>query len=65
MSWIGIKKAINRAGTQVMLKTGHIEQTVDKEFDYQEKRYRAMETNSLKLQKNLRSYLESLRILTN
>lgn len=48
-----------------MLKTGHIEQTVDKEFDYQEKRYRAMETNSLKLQKNLRSYLESLRILTN
>lgn len=65
MSWIGIKKAINRAGTQVMLKTGHIEQTVDKEFEYQEKRYRAMETNSLKLQKNLRSYLESLRILTN
>jgi amphiphysin len=65
MSWIGIKKAINRAGTQVMLKTGQIEQTVDKEFEYQEKRYRAMEANSLKLQKNLRSYLESLRILTN
>lgn len=65
MSWIGIKKAINRAGTQVMLKTGHIEQTVDKEYDFQEKRYRTMEENSIKLQKNLRLYLDSLRLLTN
>ncbi|KAL6450989.1 hypothetical protein SBY92_001239 [Candida maltosa Xu316] len=65
MSWVGIKKAINRAGTQVMLKTGQIEQTVDKEYEYQEKRYKTMESTSIKLQKNLRSYLESLRILTN
>ena len=65
MSWMGLKKAINRAGTQVMLKTGHIEQTIDKEFEFEEKRYRMMETNSLKLQKQLRSYLESLRLLTN
>ncbi|KAF6069450.1 BAR domain family protein [Candida albicans] len=65
MSWIGIKKAINRAGTQVMLKTGHIEQTIDKEYEFQEKRYRTMEENSIKLQKNLRLYLDSLRLLTN
>lgn len=65
MSWIGIKKAINRVGTQVMLKTGHIEQTIDKEYEFQEKRYRTMEENSIKLQKNLRLYLDSLRLLTN
>ncbi|KAK6463674.1 hypothetical protein DFJ63DRAFT_286714 [Scheffersomyces coipomensis] len=65
MSWTGIKKAINRAGTQVLLKTGQMDQTVDKEFEFEEKRYRNMETTSNKLQKELRHYLESLRILTN
>ncbi|KAG5420777.1 hob3 [Candida metapsilosis] len=64
MSWIGLKKAINRAGTQVMLKAGQIEQTVDKEFEFEEKRYRVMESNSIALQKKLRSYLESLKMLT-
>ncbi|KAI5961454.1 uncharacterized protein KGF55_004077 [Candida pseudojiufengensis] len=65
MSWIGLKKAINRAGTQVMLKTGHIEQTIDKEFEIEEKRFKQMENNSILLQKRLRSYLESLKLLTN
>ncbi|RLV94809.1 hypothetical protein JA1_001585 [Spathaspora sp. JA1] len=65
MSWIGIKKAINRAGTQVMLKTGHIEQTIDKQYEFEEKRYKTLETNSIKLQKQLRNYLECLKLMTN
>lgn len=65
MSWSGIKKAINRAGAQVMLKTGHIEETVDKEYEFEEKRYRQMEKTSTQLQKELKHYLESLRILSN
>lgn len=65
MSWTGIKKAINRAGVQVMLKTGSIEETVDKEYDFEEKRFKTMETQSIKLHKELKHYLESLRILGN
>lgn len=64
MSWTGIKKAINRAGAQVLLKTGHIEETVDKEYEFEEKRFKFMESTSTKLQKELNHYLESLRILT-
>ncbi|KAI5949774.1 hob3 [Candida theae] len=64
MSWLGLKKAINRAGTQVMLKAGQIDQTVDTEFEYEEKRFRVMESNSIALQKKLRTYLESLKMLT-
>lgn len=65
MSWTGIKKAINRAGAQVMLKTGHIEETVDKDYEFEEKRFKYMESTSTKLQKELKHYLDSLRILTN
>ncbi|ODV66168.1 hypothetical protein HYPBUDRAFT_111973 [Hyphopichia burtonii NRRL Y-1933] len=65
MSWTGIKKAINRAGTQVMLKTGAIEETVDLEYDYEEKRFRNMETNLKLLQKQVKHYLDSLKILSN
>lgn len=64
MSWTGLKKAINRAGAQVMFKTGHFEETVDLAYDYEEKRYRAMETVSVRLHKELRHYLETLRTLT-
>lgn len=65
MSWTGIKKAINRAGAQVMLKTGHIEETIDKDYEFEEKRFKYMESTSTKLQKELKHYLDSLRILTN
>lgn len=64
MSWIGIKKAVNRAGTQLMVKTGQLEQTIDKEFEYEEKRFKTMETNLIQLQKRLRTYLDSLKLLT-
>ncbi|EAZ63153.2 predicted protein [Scheffersomyces stipitis CBS 6054] len=65
MSWNGLKKAINRAGAQVMLKTGQIESSTDKEFEFEEHRYRAMETTSTKLQRELKHYMESLRLLSN
>lgn len=63
MSWTGFKKAINRAGNQVMLKTGHYDQAADLEFDYQEKRFRTMEKASLRLHKELRNYKDSLHSL--
>lgn len=66
MSWTGLKKAINRAGTHVLLKTGQIDEAAtDLEFDYEEKRYRAMETASTKLHKELRHYKDSLTTLVN
>lgn len=64
MSWTGFKKAINRAGTQVMMKTGQIDETIDKQFEFEEKRFKLMESNSNKLHKELRNYLDSLRVLT-
>lgn len=63
MSWSGFKKAINRAGNQVLLKAGQIDETVDLEFDYEEKRYKAMEKSSEKLYKDLRRYREVLASL--
>lgn len=65
MSWHGFKKAINRAGAQVMLKAGQFDESVDVDFDYQEKRYRAMESATLRLHKELRHYKDGLRTLTN
>lgn len=63
MSWKGLKKAINRAGTHVLLKTGHIDETTDLEFEYEEKRYREMESASLRLHHELRHYKDSLMTL--
>lgn len=63
MSWTGLKKAISRAGNHVMVKAGHIEQSLDLEFDYEEKRYRAMEKLSEQLHKELRRYKDSLHLL--
>lgn len=65
MSWTGLKKAINRAGAQVMLQAGQLDKTMDPEFDFEEKRFRTMQTSSVKLQKELKHYLDSLRILNN
>lgn len=64
MSWSGIKKAINRAGNQVLVAAGRIEHTEDKQFDYEEKRYREMEVNSNKLQKEFKRYYDHLNTLT-
>ncbi|OBA19084.1 BAR-domain-containing protein [Metschnikowia bicuspidata var. bicuspidata NRRL YB-4993] len=64
MSWQVLKNAISRAGALV-LKPGPAEDTTDLEFEYEEKRYRAMETVTTRLEKELRHYIDSLRTLTN
>jgi amphiphysin len=64
MSWKGIKKAINRAGNQVLVATGQIDHTVDKAFEFEEKRYREMEIQSNKLQKELKHYVDYLNTIT-
>lgn len=64
MSWSGFKKAINRAGTHVLMKTGQIEASIDLEFEFEEKRYKMMEEKSNKLQKELKEYLNTLRQVT-
>lgn len=62
MSWYGFKNAINRAGALVM-KGKAAEESADLEYDFEEKRYRAMETVTTRLEKELRHYMESLRTL--
>ncbi|GFP59642.1 protein hob3 [Trichoderma asperellum] len=61
MSWAGFKKNVNRATTQVMMKTGHVEKTNDRDYEVEERRFRTMETASLRLQKESKGYLDSLR----
>ncbi len=64
MSWSGFKKAASRAGTQVMMKTGQVEKTSDREYEVEERRYRTLESASLRLQKEAKGYLDSLRAMT-
>ncbi|KAK9472003.1 uncharacterized protein V1510DRAFT_418375 [Dipodascopsis tothii] len=64
MSWNGFKKAVNRAGTTVMMKTGHVEKTIDRDFELEERRFRTLETAANKLQKEAKGYLDSLRAMT-
>ena len=60
----GFKKAVNRAGTQVMMKTGHVEKTVDRDYEIEERRFRTLESAANKLQKEAKGYLDSLRGLS-
>ncbi|KAK8054704.1 BAR domain-containing protein [Apiospora phragmitis] len=64
MSWAGFKKNVNRATTQVMMKTGHVEKTNDRDYEVEERRFRTMEAASLRLQKEAKGYLDSLRAMT-
>jgi len=57
----GFKKAVNRAGTQVMMKTGHVEKTIDRDYEIEERRYRTLENAANRLQKEAKGYLDSLR----
>ncbi|KAF7115042.1 hypothetical protein CNMCM5793_001078 [Aspergillus hiratsukae] len=61
MSWAGFKKNVNRATTQVMMKTGHVERTNDRDYEIEERRYRTMEAAANRLQKEAKGYLDSLR----
>ncbi|KAK4983028.1 BAR adaptor protein Hob3 [Elasticomyces elasticus] len=64
MSWAGFKKNVNRATTQVMMKTGHVEKTNDRDYEVEERRYRTMENAANRLQKEAKGYLDSLRAMT-
>ncbi|KZF22588.1 reduced viability upon starvation protein [Xylona heveae TC161] len=64
MSWSGFKKNVNRATTQVMMKTGHVEKTNDRDYEVEERRYRTLESAANRLQKEAKGYLDSLRAMT-
>ncbi|KAJ0108337.1 hypothetical protein J7T55_005314 [Diaporthe amygdali] len=59
MSWAGFKKNVNRATTQVMMKTGHVEKTNDRDYEVEERRFRTMEAASLRLQKEAKAMTAS------
>lgn len=46
------------------MKTGHVEKTSDREYEVEERRYRTLESASLRLQKEAKGYLDSLRAMT-
>ncbi|KAL8734919.1 MAG: hypothetical protein Q9166_001271 [cf. Caloplaca sp. 2 TL-2023] len=58
------RKNVNRATTQVMMKTGHVEKTNDRDYEVEERRYRTMESAANRLQKEAKAYLDSLRAMT-
>lgn len=64
MSWAGFKKSVNRTTTQVLMKTGQVEKTNDRDYEVEERRYRTMEAAATRLQKEARGYLDSLRSMT-
>lgn len=47
-----------------MMKTGHVEKTNDRDYEVEERRFRTMEAASLRLQKEAKGYLDSLRAMT-
>lgn len=61
MSWKGFTKAINRAGTTVMQKTGQIERTDDPEFDEFTSVTKGMEKQVQTLQREAKTYLDAVR----
>lgn len=64
MSWGGFKKSINRAGTQLMQKTGQLERSDDSRFKEEEHKYRELEKHASALLKCSRDYLDSIRLLS-
>lgn len=64
MSWSGFKKAVDRAGTSLMQKTGQIERTIDREFADEESRYKQFEKETVALQKETKAYLEAMKSMT-
>jgi hypothetical protein len=52
------------AGTTLMQKTGQVDRTVDSEFSQEEQKYRTLEKSSSLLQKEAKTYLDSIRAMT-
>ncbi|KAI9228109.1 MAG: BAR-domain-containing protein [Piptocephalis tieghemiana] len=64
MSWSGILKSVNRAGTSLMQKTGHVDRTQDHDFDEEERRYKALQNKTERLQREAKAYLDALRAMS-
>ncbi|KAK0530251.1 BAR adaptor protein Hob3 [Tilletia horrida] len=64
MSWAGLKKSVNRAGTLMLQKTSQVDKTVDAEFAEEDARYRTLEKETIALQKEAKAYLDSVRGLS-
>ncbi|KAI3404802.2 hob3 [Candida oxycetoniae] len=62
MSWGGFKKAINRAGASVSIKT--VDKTMDKDYEVEERRYKTLKTAGDNLQKASKGYLDHIRAVT-
>ncbi|KDN52211.1 BAR-domain-containing protein [Tilletiaria anomala UBC 951] len=61
MSWKGFTKAINRAGTSVMQKTGQVERTDDVAFTENVATAKNLEKQAGALQKEAKGYLDAVR----
>jgi hypothetical protein len=59
-----VPSQVGRATTQVMVKTGRVEKTADRDYEVEERRYRTLESAALRLQKEAKGYLDSLRAMT-
>jgi hypothetical protein len=64
MSWNGMKKSINRAGTTLMQKTGSLDRTIDHDFNEQEQRYKTYEKECLALQKEAKRHWDAMKALS-
>lgn len=62
MSWDGFKKAINRAGGNILVKP--VDKVVDRDYEIEERRFRTLEKAGLALQTSTKAYLDLLRAVT-
>ena len=60
----GIQKAFDRAGTSIMMRTGAVEKTVDKEYEDEERRFKILEGKINSLNKEAKGYLDAVRAMT-
>jgi BAR domain len=44
-----------------MMKTGHVEKTIDRDYEVEERRFRTLEAAANRLQKEAKGYLDALR----
>ncbi|GAA5873536.1 hypothetical protein JCM16303_001157 [Sporobolomyces ruberrimus] len=61
MSWSGLKKAANRATTQISMKVGSVERTDDSAFRLEDEKFKLLEKNSQSLHKEAKAYLDAVR----
>ncbi|GAA5835360.1 hypothetical protein JCM5353_001754 [Sporobolomyces roseus] len=61
MSWSGLKKAANRATTQISMKVGQVERTDDSAFRLEDEKFKLLEKNAQSLHKEAKAYLDAVR----